>query len=258
MFTFFTLIELFAVNFAVFHDFFRVTIFASHVSHRYTISYSWYMQLVVYPQDTQNINMRNVIPECLWRCYTSCITILMDIVAKHLQYKGESVKINTPTTILSNEEVKAIKPSERETYVRNLIKSILRLNENGVMVSEIVEATNLNRITVTKHLEYLVAIREAYKKDRGIGAVYYLNGRLVHPTDRLSINFGNRIYEFVKLENSEGEFVFIQEKEQDWLRVTTVRGGIMLSCSDLPEFLSGLQKFMVIAEQNKGAEKGGY
>lgn len=165
------------------------------------------------------------------------------------------MKANTPTTILSSEEVQALKPSERESYVRNLVKNILHLNENGVMVSEIVEATNLNRVTVTKHLEYLVAIREAYKKDRGAGGVYYLNGRMVHPTDSSSISLGNKIYEFVKLENSEGEFVFIQEKELDWLRVTTVRGGIMLRCSDLSEFLNGLQKFMIIAEQYGGQKK---
>lgn len=165
------------------------------------------------------------------------------------------MKINKPTTILSSQEVQALKPNERESYVRNLIKSILRLNENGVMVSEIVGATNLNRITVTKHLEYLVAIREAYKKDRGIGAVYYLNGKMVHPTDRSQIKFGNKIFEFVKLENPEGEYIFIQEKEQDNLNVMTVRGGIMLSSSDLPVFLDGLSKFMVITAQSKEINK---
>jgi hypothetical protein len=164
------------------------------------------------------------------------------------------MKINTPTTILSSNEVQALKPNERESYVRNLIKSILRLNENGIMVSEIVDATDLNRITVTKHLEYLVAIREAYKKDRGIGAVYYLNGKLVHPTDRSSINLGKKIYEFVQLENPEGEYIFIQEKEQDSLKITTVRGGIMLRSCDLPVFLDGLRRFMVMAAQSKGAE----
>lgn len=154
-------------------------------------------------------------------------------------------------TILTSQEVQALKPNERESYVRNLIKIILRLNENGIMVSEIVEATNLNRITVTKHLEYLVAIREAYKKDRGIGAVYYLNGKMVHPTDRSNINLGNKIYEFVKLENPEGEYIFIQEKEKDNLNVTTVRGGVMLRSCDLPMFLDGLRKFMVITAQTK-------
>lgn len=161
------------------------------------------------------------------------------------------MKINKPMTILTSQEVQALKPNERESYVRNLIKIILRLNENGIMVSEIVEATNLNRITVTKHLEYLVAIREAYKKDRGIGAVYYLNGKMVHPTDRSNINLGNKIYEFVKLENPEGEYIFIQEKEKDNLNVTTVRGGVMLRSCDLPMFLDGLRKFMVITAQTK-------
>ena len=99
-----------------------------------------------------------------------------------------------------------------------------------------------------------MAIREAYKKDRGIGSVYYLNGKMVHPTDRSSINLGNKIYEFIKLENLEGEYIFIQEKEQDNLKVTTVRGGIMLRSCDLRLFLDGLHKFMVIAAQNNGVE----
>jgi hypothetical protein len=157
------------------------------------------------------------------------------------------MEINVPSVILSPEEIQALKPTERENYVRSLIRNILSMNENGVMASEIVGATNLNRITVTKHLEYLVAIREAYKSDRGTGSIYYVNGRLVHPTDRLSVPIGNKIYDFVKLENAEGNFVFIQEKEQDELRLKTVKGGIMIRCQDLLPFMNGLQRFITIA-----------
>lgn len=159
-----------------------------------------------------------------------------------------NMKINIPNVILSPEEVQALKPVERENYVRSLMKNILSINESGVMASEIVDATHLNRITVTKHLEYLVAIREAYKSDRGTGAIYYQNGRLVHSTDRLSIPIGDKIYDFVKLENADGNFVFIQEKEQDGLRSKTVKGGIMIRCQgqDLLQFMSGLQKFITI------------
>ncbi|MGA2768472.1 MAG: hypothetical protein ABSF24_09185 [Candidatus Bathyarchaeia archaeon] len=157
------------------------------------------------------------------------------------------MEINKPNVMLSSEEILALKPTERESYVRSLIKSILSRNENGIMASEMADATNLNRITVTKHLEYLVAIREAYKSDRGAGSIYYVNGRLIHPTDRLSIPIGNKIYEFFKLENAEGHFVFIQEKEQDELRSTTVRGGIMIRCHDIFQFMDGLQKFITIA-----------
>jgi hypothetical protein len=157
------------------------------------------------------------------------------------------MEINKPNVMLSSEEIQALKPTERENYVRSLIKSILSRNENGIMTSEMADATNLNRITVTKHLEYLVAIREAYKSDRGAGSIYYVNGRLIHPTDRLSIPIGNKVYEFFKLENAEGNFVFIQEKEQDELRSITVKGGIMIRCQDLFQFMDGLQKFITIA-----------
>jgi len=115
------------------------------------------------------------------------------------------------------------------------------------MASEIVDTTNLNRITVTKHLEYLVAIREAYKIDRGTGSIYFINGRLIHPTDHLSVPIGNKIYDFFKLENTEGNFVFIQEKEQDELRLKTVKGGIMIKCEDMLKFKDGLYKFITLA-----------
>lgn len=156
------------------------------------------------------------------------------------------MKINVPKLMLDQEEIKTLNPLEREKYVRSLIKNILSVNNNGVMVSEIVDATALNRITVTKHLEYLVAIREAYKSDRGTGAIYYQNGRLVHQTDRMIIPIGNKIYEFVKLENADGNFVFIQEKEEDEMKAKTVKGGIMIRVEDLFTFLNGLKDFVKI------------
>jgi hypothetical protein len=165
------------------------------------------------------------------------------------------MEIKTPNIMLSAEEVQALKPLERENYVRSVIKKILATNENGVMSSEIVEATNLNRITVTKHLEHLVAIREAYKSDRGSGSIYYQNGKLVHPTDRLSVPIGNKVYDFIKLENAEGKFVFIQEKEQDELRLKTVKGGIMIRCEDLSAFMDGLKNFMRIASDRMEIKK---
>ena len=160
-----------------------------------------------------------------------------------------NMEVNVPSVALSPEEVRALRPNEREKYVRGLIKNILSMNESGVMVSEIVDATNLNRITVTKHLEHLVAIREAYKSDRGTGAIYYLNGRPAHPTDRISVPIGNKVYDFFKLENAMGTFVFIQEKEQNELRLTTVKGGIMIKCQDMLQFKDALNKFIILASQ---------
>lgn len=160
------------------------------------------------------------------------------------------ISLKIPRCLLTSEEVKTLKPKEREEYVRALIRNILTLNENGAMVSEVAESTNLNRITVAKHLEHLVSIREAYKKERGTGAVYYKNGRLIHPTDHVSMKVENKVYDFFKLENVEGQFVFIQEKEQDELRLVTIRGGIMIRCEDFSQFVTGLQKFMMQTENS--------
>lgn len=165
------------------------------------------------------------------------------------------MKITVPNVILSPEEIRALKPNEREDYIRALTRNILTMNENGVMVSEVVEATNLNRITVTKHLEHLVAIREAYKKDRGMGAVYYINGRLVHPTDRFTMHVGNKFYDFIKLENAEGRFIFMQEKEQSELRLITIKGGIMIRYEDFSQFMNGLQRFMMQTESKLEVRK---
>lgn len=165
------------------------------------------------------------------------------------------MEISAPNVMLSPEEIKALKPRERENHIRALTKNILSMNENGVMVSEVAVATGLNRITVTKHLEHLVAIREAYRKDRGTGAVYYKNGRLVHSTDRFTMNINNKIYDFILLENAEGRFVFIQEKEQDELRLVTIKGGIMIRHKDFNQFMKGLQKFMVQAESKLEMKK---
>ena len=63
----------------------------------------------------------------------------------------------------------------------------------------------------------------------------------------MSITVGVKVYDFVKLENPEGQFAFIQEKEQDELRLMTIKGGIMIRCQDLVDFMKGLQKFMTMA-----------
>jgi len=151
--------------------------------------------------------------------------------------------ISTPKGLLEAEEINALKPQEREDYIRDVMLEILRKNERGVTISEVMDATSFNRVTVAKHLEHLVAIREAYKTERGIGTVYFKNGKLVRETDRFKVDCGNKIYEFFRLENPEGVFLYIQEQEKDELRATNVRGGIMIPLKDASHFLKGLFRF---------------
>jgi len=89
----------------------------------------------------------------------------------------------------------------------------------------------------------LVALGEAYKIERGNLSIYYRNGKVIHESDLRSRRVGGRLYTFYKLENDEGQFIYIQEKEEDAFRSTKVKGGIMISLSDFPDFVRELEKF---------------
>jgi len=174
----------------------------------------------------------------------------------HTCYRGkynimiaERVSLAAPKSILNADEIKSLRPNEREDYIRAVTLDILRKNEQGVTISEVMEATSFNRVTVTKHLEYLVAVREAYKRERGIGTVYFKNGKLVHETDKLSITCGNKSYQFFRLENPEGVFIYIQEQEKDELRAINVKGGLMIPLQCFQAFMKGLVQFTAQTEE---------
>lgn len=148
-------------------------------------------------------------------------------------------------TVLSSGEIQALSPQERDFYIRNVILEILRLNDRqGITISQVVSATDFNRMTVGKHLDVLVAIGEAYKVQRGNLFIYYKNGKIVHETDFQSLALNDKSYTFYKLENNDGKFVYIQERELDECRVPQIKGGIMISVKDMPNFLTKLQEFM--------------
>jgi DNA-binding transcriptional ArsR family regulator len=141
--------------------------------------------------------------------------------------------------------------------MEHVILEILRLNPQGATISEITNATELNRITITKHLNRLVAIREAYKIERGAVSIYYKNGKIVHARN-LEHSFANdKRYSFFRLINDEERLVYIQEKETNSYGTVKVKGGIIIKDEDFFEFMKELQKFMVeveTIESNKQVE----
>jgi len=175
--------------------------------------------------------------------------MLGDILAEHgweHRYArgclASMVKILLPRGILSQDEVKALRPREREAYVEKVILEVLRLNPRGVIISQVSDQIGFSRDTVSKHLERLSAIREAYKVDRGV-SVYYKNGKVADEQDLKLLTSDDRTYAFYKLENEDGKFIYIQEREVDEFRSVKVRGGIMINAKDFKTFVNGLQKF---------------
>jgi len=154
------------------------------------------------------------------------------------------VAIQVPK-VLPIKEVISMRPQDRENYVEKIILNILEMNPRGVTVSEIVRKTLFYRDTVAKHLERLAATREAYSVMRGNVTVYYRNGQVVHATDVKDSTSPDRTYTFYKLENEDGKFIYVQEKELDEFRSVKVKGGIMIDARYALQFIKELQSFLL-------------
>ncbi len=158
------------------------------------------------------------------------------------------VTIQVPK-ILPTQEIASMRPQDRERYIEKVILSILEANPRGVTIPEITAKTEFYRDTVAKHLERLVATREGYCVTRGNVSVYYKNGQVVHATDVKDSTSPNRNYTFYKLENEDGVFVYIQEKELDEFKAVRVKGGIMIDYRYASQFMKELQDFLLGAKR---------
>lgn len=153
-------------------------------------------------------------------------------------------KIAIPKGLLNQEEIRGLRPKDREAYVEKAVLEYLTLNPRGVTISQMAAQTGFSRDTVSKHLERLAAVREAYKVDRGV-SIYYKNGKVVHEQDLKLLTGEDKVFALFKLQNEDGDFIYIQEREVDEFRAVRVRGGIMINMKDFKSFITALQKFAI-------------
>jgi|CXWL01.1.fsa_nt_gi hypothetical protein len=143
------------------------------------------------------------------------------------------------------EIVNSVKRNEdRFKFTNRFILDYLELRKgSGATIPEINEATGLDRNTISKHLTYLVATRQAYKLNDAAG-VYHKNGRIVHYKNMERKLFEKRLYTFFQLEGLDGQdYIYVQEKEIGKLKTATVKGGIMIEKDGLKQFINELSLF---------------
>jgi len=139
-------------------------------------------------------------------------------------------------------EIENLPPEDKKEYYRLIIQDILRQHPDGLSASQIQKITGFNKKTVQQHLEYLTAIREAYKKEFGPRSiVYYPNHNFSHPHSDRTYKIGDNYYTFKEIKNEYGEYLYIQEKSKDRHNMYTVLGGIIISKDGLDEFVRVLQ-----------------
>ena len=157
---------------------------------------------------------------------------------------GMYMKLELPRdNIITQEELQTLRPKDRDECLQKLLLQILDLNGQGVTIGELTEQIKINRNTLASHLKTLVAIREAYELNRGRLSVFYKNGKVVHARSTEHKAPNDRFYRFFRLDNDQGKFIYIQERQLDEFRAIKVRGGIMIEDKDFLGFLKELQNF---------------
>src|SRR2546428_170449 len=141
------------------------------------------------------------------------------------------------------QEIEHLPPDAKEEYYRLVVSQIVRANPAGLTVSDISGLTGFDRKTIGQHLDFLVAVREAYKEViPPRTAKFYPNGKLVHAFGETSARIGNAVFTFRRLVNQFGEFVYIQEKKRDKRNLLTVAGGILVPADGVEEFVDHLRR----------------
>jgi hypothetical protein len=152
--------------------------------------------------------------------------------------------------MLARQKVESMRPREKQKYIEHVILEVLKRNPRGVTISELQAKTPFARNTLMKHLNRLVATRQASRLDRGKISIYYRNGSVQNAVDFRDKTDLDHLYTFMQLENEDGQFVYIQEKEVDEFRSIKVKGGIMINATVAPEFLAKLREFIFQMEES--------
>ncbi len=154
-------------------------------------------------------------------------------IAKNIEMDGEN--------LYSRSEIEKIDPLYRKDYYRMFFKEILSKNPRGVTIAQIATLTGISKKTVSHHLEFLVATRDAYKWEYGPRSiVYFPNGRLLHPIADVPIEIGGRFYTFRHIVNEFGDFIHIQEKKEEGGNIFTTVGGIIIRKNAFKDFIENL------------------
>jgi len=150
----------------------------------------------------------------------------------------------------SLDDLRKLPPEQRKEYYKLLILDALRANPEGITLSQLANLTKIDIRTVAKHLEYLVAVREVYKKEFGKRlALYFPNIDISNPLMTKKYEIDGHFYTFKFIKNDFGEFVYIQEKERDpYTNTFSIQGGIIIPKSKIKDFIRYLEEFLEVSQ----------
>ena len=153
--------------------------------------------------------------------------------------------------LLSKDSVLKMPPQEREKYYERVILDILIANKDGATAPEIAQKTAFAERTIRNHLDILTARGETHTINRGGITFYFTRG--VTQGKSLTIKSKTKQglqYVITNLQNVDGDFYYIQQKEIDEYRALRVKGSIMIAKEDGQDFIKEFHTHMIREEKN--------
>ena len=148
--------------------------------------------------------------------------------------------------LLTKERVLKMPPQEREKYYERVILDILIANKLGATAPEISQSTGFAERTIRGHLDRLTARGEAHTITRGGVAFYFTRGIIQGETLTIKSKTKQGLqYIITNLENVDGKFYYIQQKEIDEYRALRVKGSVMIAKEDGHDFIKQFHTHMV-------------
>jgi hypothetical protein len=145
--------------------------------------------------------------------------------------------------VISRQEMAGLHPNDEKEVIRGTVAKILRENPLGVTAPRVAEEIGIAPTTARGHLDYLVAIGDAYRHELGTRTVMYLpNGKLAHALQEDPLSMGDKYYTFKMLSNAFGDVILIQERIKDPWGVWKTVGGVAVQTKALRDFASKLQR----------------
>lgn len=124
-------------------------------------------------------------------------------------------------------------------------RAVRKFGQDGITVSEIMEATGLARHTVDKHLTRLRQLREVYRQKRDKQTYfYYPNGKPLQSFGRKRIEDGDTILDIQIAKGKNDDLYFhLTEKRYSLMEGETTEGAVIFPLSSLDEMFQKLQEF---------------
>lgn len=141
-------------------------------------------------------------------------------------------------------DIANLPPERRKDYSRLAVDEFLRVHPEGVVVDQVVDATGLSRKTASNHLEVLVTLRKAYRKEWGPRRiVYYPVSAAVSPLARTVVEVEGQLFTIQEVQSQFGKFIYVQERGHDSSGSTVPKGGILIHRAGLGKLVAKLREY---------------